>query len=285
MVLTHFEQSDFGEMDSLGYITKSSQPSSLFDSGADTDKEFATEPTPAPNNGGSQVPATTTSSTTNNGTLRKSLSEPAIDSLSLGKSSQALSPADSSSNTLVPHDISSSATLTPGSTPNNPTGANLTYTKVTPDPPVEINVIRATPMHTPKPEQVSPKKSENESSKENKEIDEDTAPSKTNTANKNNGVGRKLHFRFDDLSPVPQGKQRHTSTPLRSGSDPSPRISDFEDNQDDDDDEDLPVFDGTFSLSPISQHCVTQTSFHNSKAEQSVYVCIILLLHLKRIFG
>lgn len=231
MVLTHFEQGDMGELDSLVYIGKPIQQSSPQDINS-TLKD-------------------------NNSILRKSCSEPAIDSLSLANSSHTLTPAsncDSSvshSSTLVPQ-----SPFSVGLTPNI-SGVDISVIPATPNPPVDINVIHATPLRSPSLS--TPEKAES------KGTNGDSGENSSNSV-----VNRKLHFKFDS-SPV-KTRQRQTSTPLRSGSTPSPRISDFGER---DNEEDYPVFDssghfmeGTFDLSPISQHYITG-SFNSTTLDKS----------------
>lgn len=231
MVLTHFEQGDMGELDSLVYIGKSTQQSSPQD--------------------------VSSISKDSSSMLRKSCSEPAIDSLSLENSSHTLTPASicdssvSQSSTLVPQSPSFSIALTP-----NTTGVDISVIPATPNPPVDINVIHATPLRSPSSS--TPDKAESRGTNGD-----------SGEISSNSVLNRKLHFKFD--SSPGKNRQRQTSTPLRSGSTPSPRISDFGDR----DDEDYPVFDssghfmeGTFSLSPISQHYIT-SSFNSTTVDKS----------------
>lgn len=241
MVLTHFEQSDFGELDSLVYVGRGCQQSS-----------------PIVSN--SQSVPKDISSSSNSSTLRKTCSETAIDVLSLGNSShtQTLSPASaydsgSQSSTLVPQ--SPFTTLV---SPPDSSGIDISVIPATPNPPVEINVIQATPNHSYSP------------STDKAEIKGTNG--KPSDSASNSVLSRKLQFKFD-TSPVSQTRQRQTSTPLRSGSTPSPRISDYDCKEDEDD---YPVFDssghfmeGTFSLSPISQHYISSSTFNSTATEKS----------------
>ncbi len=236
MVLTHFEQGDMGELDSLVYIGKPTQQSSPQD-----------------------VSSSSISKDSNSSIsmLRKSCSEPAIDSLSLANSSHTLTPAS-----VCDSSVSQSSTLVPqspsyiGITPNI-SGVDISVIPATPNPPVDINVIHATPLRSP-------------SSSTPEKADSMGTNGDSGENSSNSVINRKLHFKFDS-SPA-KNRQRQTSTPLRSGSTPSPRISDFGDREDD---VDYPVFDssghfmeGTFNLSPISQHYIS-SSFNNTTLDKS----------------
>lgn len=232
MVLTHFEQGDMGELDSLLYIGKPSQQSSP----------------PEGSNGSS-----------NSSTLRKTCSETAIDAISLANtSSHTLTPSvcdgSSQGSTIVPHSPCPSLFTTSVISPGVPE-VGINVIPATPNPPVEINVIQATPNNLESTPEKADSTGTNGNSGDNK--------------SSNPVINRKLHFKFD--SPVTTNGKRRTSTPLRSSSTPSPRIPDCVEKDEEypvfDTSENF--MENTFGMSPISQHYISG-SFNTTVNDQSV---------------